>query len=99
MPSMTKPIVFMLLVGVLVLAWNVRTDHDAVIAQRRTPIVITRIFTGPDGQTHAENVEPKLTSSGGSGELSEMVKVTGCSSDASRPITFRTGTRLRADNM
>ena len=32
MPSLTKPIVFLLFVGVLLVAWNVRTNHDAVIA-------------------------------------------------------------------
>jgi hypothetical protein len=89
MTSIAKPIAFILLVGVLVVAWNVRTDHDAVIAQRRKPIVVTRIFTGPDGQTHAENIEPKLTASGGSGELSEMVKVTGLQFRRQAPNYFQ----------
>jgi hypothetical protein len=31
-----------------------------VAAQRRTPISITRLYTGPDGQTHAETTEVKL---------------------------------------
>ncbi|PYR50779.1 MAG: hypothetical protein DMF89_08125 [Acidobacteria bacterium] len=91
MASITKPIAFTLLVGVLVVAWNVGTDHDAVIAQRRKPIVVTRIFTGPDGQTHAENIEPKLTASGGSGELSEMVKVTGLQFRRQSPNYFQEG--------
>jgi hypothetical protein len=89
MPSLTKPIVFLLFVGVLLVAWNVRTDHDAVIAQRRKPIVVTRLFTGPDGQTHAENIEPRLTPSGGSGELSEMVKVTGLQFRRQSPNYFQ----------
>jgi len=45
-------------------------------AQGRAPVKVTRIFTGPDGQTHAEEVDMKLAPSGGE-ELSEMIKVTG----------------------
>src|SRR5207253_2034548 len=45
--------------------------------QRRTPIVVTRIYTGPDGQTHAEEIDAKLMSGGGADERSEMIKVTG----------------------
>jgi hypothetical protein len=54
-----------------------RTDQDGVIAQQRTRIVATRIFTGPDGRTHAEEIELELAPGGGSTELSEMVKATG----------------------
>ena len=57
--------------------------------ERRKPIVVTRLFTGPDGQTHAENIEPKLTPSGGSGELSEMLKVTGLQFRRQSPNYFQ----------
>src|SRR5262245_22093485 len=33
--------------------------HDA--AQRRPPLTFTRLYTGPDGQTHAEQLDLKLT--------------------------------------
>ena len=52
--------------------------RDGVVsAQARTPITVTRIYTGPDGLTHAEVLDVKLRAGGGSGELSEMMKVTG----------------------
>lgn len=89
MRSITKRVVFVMLVVCFLVAWNVHTDHGAVVAQRRTPIVVTRIFTGPDGQTHAENVDVKLMPGGGSGELSEMVKVTGLQFRRQAPKYFQ----------
>src|SRR5262245_43309796 len=74
-PIVTRGI-FVLCVGCALLALSARTDHDVVSAQHRAPIKVTRIFTGPDGLTHAEEITPKLTASG-LGELSEMIKVTG----------------------
>ena len=48
-------------------------DRDVAIAQGRKPVVITRIFTGPDGLAHAEDIELKLTARGVTG----MLKATG----------------------
>jgi quercetin dioxygenase-like cupin family protein len=59
-------------VGVLVLTWRAHVDRDVVVAQTRKPIMITRIYTGPDGQSRAEQVEMKLNSG-----TSEMIKATG----------------------
>jgi hypothetical protein len=38
-------------------------DHGRVVlaAQRAAPVTLTRIYTGSDGQTHAEQVDVKLT--------------------------------------
>ena len=77
MSSRIRPLVSALLVGCLVLIWDVRSHDDIAAAQKRTPISVTRIFTGPDGQTHAEEIDVKLLPGGGSGELSEMLKVSG----------------------
>ncbi len=44
--------------------------------QERTPIKVTRIFTGPDNQTHAEEYEVTLGARRGATELSEAVDVT-----------------------
>mgnify|MGYP001179980262 FL=1 len=46
------------------------------IAQERTPIKVTRIYTGPDNQTHAEEYEIPLGLPRGATELSEPVDVT-----------------------
>jgi quercetin dioxygenase-like cupin family protein len=53
-----------------------RTDRDVVIAQTNKPVVMTRLYTGPDGLTHAEEVEIKLTGDP-QNQISEMFKVTG----------------------
>ena len=64
------------LVGLIVLVSRARTDRDVVVAQTRKPVVMTRLYTGPDGQTHADEIEVKLTGNRLS-EVSEMLKVTG----------------------
>jgi hypothetical protein len=79
--------------GVVLLAgfwmgWPVKTDQDEAMAQKRTPIIVTRIFTGPDGQTHAEELQVPLKPGGGATELSEMVKVTGLQFRRNSPEYF-----------
>ena len=53
--------------------WSDTTDRDVAVAQARRSVVITRIFTGPDGLAHAEDIELKLNGRG----VSEMLKATG----------------------
>jgi len=77
MRRIVKPGVFVVFAACTLFALSARTDHDVVIAQHRKPVKVTRIFTGPDGQTHAEEMTQKLTSGGGVGEVTEMIKVTG----------------------
>ena len=89
MGSMVRRVVFGVLVGCTFAVWNARADRDVVVAQPRVPIVVTRIYTGPDGQTHAEQIDMKLTASGGSGELSEMAKVTGSQFRRQAPNYFQ----------
>jgi hypothetical protein len=64
------------LVGSMVLLSWARTDRDVVVAQTRKPVIVTRLYTGPDGLTHAEDVEVKLTGNP-QNQISEMLKVTG----------------------
>jgi len=59
----------------VLLSWA-RTDRDVVVAQTRKPVIVTRLYTGPDGLTHAEDVEVKLTGNP-QNQISEMLKVTG----------------------
>lgn len=61
------------LVACFVAVWRSGTDRDVVVAQSRKPVVITRIFTGPDGLAHAEDIEVKLSARG----ATEMFKATG----------------------
>ena len=63
---------------VSLIAWVSRPHihPDVVLAQTRKPVVITRLYTGPDGQTHAEDIEVTLTGDR-LDEVSQMLKVTG----------------------
>src|SRR5437879_13193243 len=49
---------------------------DVVMAQTHKPVMITRLYTGPDNQTHAEEVELKFTP-GNPAEGSKMMPITG----------------------
>jgi hypothetical protein len=89
MGPMVKRVVFVVLVAASFVVWNARFDDDVVVAQPRTPIVVTRIYTGPDGQTHVEQIDVKLAPGGGSGELSEMAKVTGLQFRRQAPNYFQ----------
>jgi len=53
--------------------WQSTTERDVAVAQGRKPVVITRIYTGPDGLAHAEDIELKLNARG----ASDMFKATG----------------------
>lgn len=64
------------LVGVMIFASRIETDRDVAAAQTRKPFFMTRIYTGPDGLAHAEEVE--ITFSGNPlNEASPVMKVTG----------------------
>jgi hypothetical protein len=69
----TKKLVLIVLVGFFFVIWRGNTDRDVAAAQGRKTVVITRIFTGPDGLAHAEDIELKLNSRG----ATEMLKATG----------------------
>ena len=84
MSSIVRPLVMVALVGVFLLAWAAQTDHDVVGAQTRKPIMVTRIFTGPDGQSHSEEVELKITN----GNASELIKATGVQFRRTPPGSF-----------
>jgi len=57
------------------LGWSVHAGLDVVSAQQqaRKPIMMTRIFTGPDGLSHSEEVPMKFANGG----ATEMMKATG----------------------
>jgi hypothetical protein len=38
---------------------------DRASAQEHKPLMIHRLYTGPDGQTHAEEIEAKFAGGGG----------------------------------
>ncbi len=73
MKSIAKRFVVAALVGLFFVAWRTHTDRDIVAAQTRKPIVVTRIYTGQDGLSHAEEIELKMTAGG----VADMMKATG----------------------
>ena len=68
-----RKLVLTALVVCFVAVWRATAERDIVMAQQRKPVVITRIYTGPDGLAHAEDISLKLTERG----ASEMFKATG----------------------
>jgi len=51
-------------------------EPGVVLAQTHKPVLMTRLFTGPDGQTHAEEV-PLTFTPGSPAEVSKLLQVTG----------------------
>ncbi len=72
MPTTTRRWALVVLIAALVLAWRAETNQDVAAAQARKPIVMTRVYTGPDGLSHTEQVEMKLD-----GNNTEMMQATG----------------------
>ena len=68
-----RRLALVILVGCFIVVWRTSIDEDVARAQGRKPVVITRIYTGPDGLAHAEDIELKLNARG----VSEMLKATG----------------------
>jgi hypothetical protein len=69
----TNKLVLIVLVGFFIVIWRGNADHDVAVAQGRKAVVITRIFTGPDGLAHAEDIELQLNARG----VTDMLKATG----------------------
>jgi hypothetical protein len=69
MRSKRNRLAFTILVGGLIMIWRGTTDHDVAVAQARKPVVVTRIYTGPDGLAHAEDIELNLNSRGATAML------------------------------
>jgi hypothetical protein len=57
MRSITRRLVGVVLVGAFLLVWAAETDRDVAGAQAPRPIMAKRIFTGSDGQSHAEEIQ------------------------------------------
>jgi hypothetical protein len=77
--------------GLMILA-GVNADRDVVVAQGRTAITVTRIYAGPDGLSHAEEIELPRNANGGY----DAIKVTGAQFSSRPPSTdgdWHTGPR------
>ena len=90
--------------GVLVLGWipTLMTvggfrwlGEEAVTAQARTPITLTRIYTGPDGKTHAEELDVTLGAPRGTTEVADPIPVTSLQFRGPHQSISSTGTTRR----
>jgi len=73
MNSTARAIVAVVLLGFFVLISRAHTQSNAAAAANHKPVSITRLYTGPDGQTHAEETEAAFTSNG----VLKLMEVTG----------------------
>ena len=64
MKSIKRPVSVCFLAAASFVAGRISADRDVAFAQPPKPITMTRIYAGPDGQSHAEEVEMKLTERG-----------------------------------
>jgi hypothetical protein len=76
MRSTARWLIAFVLVCSIFLLLKTRIGRDTVAAQTPKPIVITRLYAGSDGLTHAEDIPLKL-SGDRLNEVSEMLKVNG----------------------
>ena len=73
-----KPPVALGIVGVFVLISIAHTARGVVSAQTRKRVFVTRLYTGPDNQTHAEEVEATFSTAGGIGvDVAQLLKNAG----------------------
>lgn len=76
MRSIIGALVSATLVGCFIMMWSAYR----LTARQLTPVTVTRIYTGSDGQTHAETNEVRLMPlppSSNGGEQSDMLRATG----------------------
>ena len=55
-------------------------------AQKHRPVMVTRLYTGPDGQTHAEEIEAKFTP-GATNDVFKLMGVSGAELHRAAPGT------------
>ena len=84
--SKSKTRVLSVLVGGFIAIGLGHSAPEPAVAQGRKPVVITRIFTGPDGLAHAKDIELNMNARG----VTEMFEATGASSACGLPHRERT---------
>lgn len=64
------------IVGTLCYVAGLATGRDVASAQARKAVFVTRMFTGPDKQTHTEEVEARFAMNG-TRDVAQLLKITG----------------------
>ena len=84
MKSITRALIVMALVGTFLLAWGAEMDLDVAVAQTPRTIGVTRLYTGPDGQSHAEEIQLPITN----GNATSLMEATGVQFSRTPPGNF-----------
>lgn len=69
MTSIARRLILAGFVGCVLVVWGAQSDDDGVGAQQRAPLVVTRMYTGPDGRSHFEDISGTLMPGGNSSEI------------------------------
>src|SRR6185295_14969476 len=75
------------LTGLFVLVSGAQTKREASASAKHKPVVITRLYTGPDGLTHAEEMEAKFTP-GTTNDVFKLMANAGAELHRAAPGTF-----------
>ena len=59
-----------------VLVSDAQNARSGTSSEKRKPVMMTRLYTGPDGQTHAQEMEAKFTA-GNTNEVFKLMAITG----------------------
>jgi len=70
-------------VGVLILISRAQMNRDVVTAQGHKQVFVTRLYTGPDNQTHIEEVESNFSTT----NVAQLMKITGAEIHRTAPGT------------
>ena len=74
------------IIGAALVVLSVLLSSAQTGAQKHKPLMMMRLYTGPDGQTHAEEVEAKF-SAGNANEVFKLMAVTGAELHRAAPGT------------
>jgi hypothetical protein len=69
-----------------VLVSDAQSERSRTGSEKRKPVMMTRLYTGPDGQTHAEEMEAKFTA-GNTNEVFKLMAIAGAELHRAAPGT------------
>jgi quercetin dioxygenase-like cupin family protein len=69
-----------------VLVSDAQNARSGTSSEKRKPVMMTRLYTGPDGQTHAQEMEAKFTA-GNTNEVFKLMAITGAELHRAAPGT------------
>ena len=74
--------------ALFVLLLGAQTGRKVGGVQKHQPVMMMRLYAGPDGQTHAEEIEAKFTV-GNPNEVSKLMGITGAELHRAKPGTVQ----------